>query len=91
MVDAGFVAAELESMRQELARPSEAVHAGAASPEAVSVAGIPPLDDLLRELEEKWAGASETAEELVKAHPIVALAAAFIVGMAVGRLMGKQP
>jgi ElaB/YqjD/DUF883 family membrane-anchored ribosome-binding protein len=85
------IAAELGAMRDELAQAG-AAHTGETTPPA-DPAALPTcraeLQSLIHELETKWGEASENAEELVKSHPVAALASAFLVGMALGRLMGR--
>lgn len=92
MADTESVQTELASMRQELARAESddpAVKGKLeAPPPCVSFA--PELDSFLHEMQAKWSEASDNAEELVKAHPVAALAAAFLVGIALGRLTGRS-
>ena len=78
-------------MRQELARAEgPAVGKGEGSSDAPPGVSLgPELESFLHDLQEKWGDASENAEALVKTHPIAALAGAFLVGIAVGRLIGR--
>ena len=83
---------ELGSMREELSRNSGVEGHGMSKPSeaaAQSYCGV-ELESLLQELQAKLGDASEGAEELVKAHPVAALASAFLAGLAIGRLMGRR-
>ena len=90
MGDAGSFQGELASMRQQLARTEAAGTEQETSERLPNVSVGPELENLLHELQAKWGDASENAEALVKAHPIAALAAALLLGIALGRLMGKH-
>jgi ElaB/YqjD/DUF883 family membrane-anchored ribosome-binding protein len=44
----------------------------------------------LRDLERKLSEAAEDAEHIVVAHPLVAVAAAFLLGLMIGRMGGRS-
>jgi hypothetical protein len=46
-------------------------------------------DRIFAELESGLTKAGEEAEELVAAHPLAAVAAAFLLGLVVGRILGR--
>ena len=46
-------------------------------------------DRIFAELESGLAKAGEEAEELVAAHPLAAVAAAFLLGLVAGRILGR--
>ena len=76
---------ELESLRASLT-------AGPApeSTKAVVQAGAPPeIEVMLGELRDAIAEAAEDAEKAVAAHPALALGAAFVLGLMIGRVSGR--
>ena len=80
------VKSELGDLQAELKRTTEAEKPVAATEEA------PPQSEaetLLHELESSLGKAGEEAEELVKHHPLAALAAAFLLGLLAGRMLGR--
>jgi ElaB/YqjD/DUF883 family membrane-anchored ribosome-binding protein len=76
--------AELDELHAELAAP--AASAGAADPSHHA----PDLGAMLHELSRKLADAAEDAEDIVMAHPLTAVGAAFLIGFAVARLTGRR-
>ena len=46
------------------------------------------LERILRELQTQLAGAEEETEAVLAEHPFAAVAAAFLLGVAAGRMMG---
>jgi ElaB/YqjD/DUF883 family membrane-anchored ribosome-binding protein len=74
---------ELSALQQELGGRTAASQEDAASQENRT-----ELDRALEELHRALAGAAAEAEEMVAEHPMASLAAAFCVGMIVGRLSG---
>jgi hypothetical protein len=51
--------------------------------------GLNQLDDLLRRLGDSAAGPLEEADETVASHPLLSVGAAFLLGVAIGRLTKK--
>ena len=79
------VKSELGDLQAELNRTAQ-VEAAAAEAET------PPqgeVETLLRELESCLGKAGEEAEELVTRHPLAAVAAAFLLGILAGRMVGR--
>jgi len=77
---------ELQGLRSEIGAsnsnaPAE-VHAVAAA--------HGEIEKLLRDLEEGLKGAADEAGELVGEHPLAAVASAFLLGLVVGRILGKS-
>jgi len=76
---------ELESLRAALVAPP------AAEP-AKAVATAEPaaeIEAMLAELRDAIANAADDAEKAVAAHPALALGAAFLLGLMVGRVSGR--
>jgi hypothetical protein len=81
--------AELHQLAAELARPADARrsasdHAAEAGEESYDI------EALLRELQGKLSEAASDAEEVVLAHPLAAVASAFLLGLVLGRTMGRR-
>ena len=79
------VKTELGDLQAELSRTAGAEKASAE-------AEAPPhseAETLLRELESSLGKAGEEAEELVTRHPLAAVAAAFLLGLLAGRMLGR--
>jgi ElaB/YqjD/DUF883 family membrane-anchored ribosome-binding protein len=77
------VRAELGDLQSQL-KHAEAPKANHAEP--------PPrheTDRIFAELESGLTKAGEEAEELVAAHPLAAVAAAFLLGLVAGRILGR--
>jgi hypothetical protein len=82
---------ELGTMRDELSRNGGVDGQATSKPaEAVAATGCVELESLLKEFQARLGDVSEGAEELVKSHPVAALASAFLAGLAVGRLTGRR-
>jgi hypothetical protein len=84
--------AELDELAAELARPT-AGRPQAADPPAAS--GDRPdraqdIENLVRELRGKLTEAADDAEQLVTAHPFAAVASALLLGIVIGRMMGRR-
>jgi len=80
---------ELEILRDDLRRCTEAAASalkdGAADASHTAAA---EFERLLEDIGAHLAQAESQAEDFVGAHPIAAVASAFLAGIAVGRLMG---
>jgi hypothetical protein len=75
---------ELESLRASLVPvpvPASAVPARAEP--------APELEAMLKDLRDTIADASEDAEKAIAAHPGLAVGAAFLLGLIVGRVSGR--
>jgi ElaB/YqjD/DUF883 family membrane-anchored ribosome-binding protein len=84
--------AELNELATELARPA-AGRRQADDPLAAS--GDPSdraleIEKLIRELRGKLTEAADDAEYLVTAHPFAAVASALLLGIVIGRMMGRR-
>ncbi len=77
------VRAELGELHSELKQSGEAA-ADRAEPSSQTGA-----DQIFADLQTGLAKASEEAEELVVAHPLAAVAAAFLLGLLAGRILGR--
>jgi len=84
-----FVQDELQALRDSLASGSAAPHSKAASSDSAS-AETPhsEFDRALNELKQCFTDVAEEAEELVGEHPVASLAAAFVLGLVIGRITG---
>ncbi len=92
--------AELDKLRAELAAPGPAggprareakTHTPEAGPHRAA-AEPNPIHDLaamLHEVQDKLADAAEDMEDIVITHPLAAVAAAFLLGLVVGRIVGR--
>lgn len=80
---------ELKTLRDSLASGNAAPQSGASSSDRAS-ADTPDseIDRALNELKQCFADVAEEAEELVGEHPIASLAAAFVLGLVIGRISG---
>lgn len=81
------ITAELASLRAELQQAADEPHLKAAA-EAVSEAGA-ELEEKLAELRDLLADAGDETREIVAGHPLAAVAAAFLLGVVVGRMTGR--
>lgn len=75
---------ELDMLHAELGARSASAQSADTSPKEART----ELDDALDELQRALTSAAAEAEEMVTEHPMASLAAAFCVGMIVGRLSG---
>ncbi|MBZ0147603.1 MAG: hypothetical protein K8F62_08700 [Pseudorhodoplanes sp.] len=76
-------------MKGEIKRPESNVDMETAAP--TETAGAEPVDSseierVVRELQSRLTEATEAAEDTIAAHPLTSIAAAFLLGIAVGRL-----
>jgi ElaB/YqjD/DUF883 family membrane-anchored ribosome-binding protein len=83
--------AELHALAAELAQPG----AGRALPAdddhaKPSGEGSADLEKLIGELQGKLSDAANDAEEIITAHPLAAVASALLLGIVIGRLMGRR-
>jgi len=86
------------SRKQTLRAELDELHAGLVQPASgqahISKDDIPDwVKDLNKtglELQAKFAEVAEDAEDIVSAHPLVAVATAFLLGVVVGRMMGRS-
>jgi hypothetical protein len=81
--------AELNELATELARPQR----HQAVPPIAS--GDPPdraleIEKLIHELQGKLGDAADDAEQLVTTHPLAAVASALLLGIVIGRMMGRR-
>jgi hypothetical protein len=78
--------AELDALAAGLARPdpTDPPHPDHGRPDR---GGTEPheFDAILRDLEIRLAAAAEDAEHIVASHPLASLAAAFLLGLVIGR------
>jgi hypothetical protein len=85
--------AELRELATELARPA----GGPRTTGTVDPAGDQPesegvldVEKLVPELQSKLCEAADDVEEIVRAHPLAAVASALLLGIIVGRMMGRR-
>jgi ElaB/YqjD/DUF883 family membrane-anchored ribosome-binding protein len=86
-------AAELRALHDTLRAAS--AREGAAVPRALAAApaDVEPAKEeselitVLRELKDGLVAAADNADEIIVAHPVASVGAAFLLGLAVGRLM----
>ena len=82
--------AKKKSVRAELGDlQSQLKHAGAKEADHAEPHPRREADRIFAELESGLAKAGEEAEELVAAHPLAAIAAAFLLGLVAGRILGR--
>ena len=82
------VLSELQALRSNIAAASDSsAHVEASSPDTQSKHS-PDIERLIRELHRHLTDAADRAEEIVIEHPFVSVAAAFLLGVAVGRTLG---
>jgi hypothetical protein len=81
--------AELTELATELARPQrhQAVPPTASGDRPDRALEI---EKLIRELQGKLADAADDAEQLVTTHPFAAVASALLLGIVIGRMMGRR-
>lgn len=87
---------ELSALRAELRRAPEPESRKGSSqadaPRTDDAGEVPPsaaLEEQLNELGRVLSEYSDSAEEIVAKHPLVAVGAAFVIGIAIGRLLGR--
>lgn len=86
------VQSELEALRAELRRSQADASppAAEAGPTPASEGAAPDFEPILRELQAEFESASRAARDLVATHPLAAAAAAFVLGVALGRALGGR-
>jgi hypothetical protein len=85
--------AELHELATELAQPATAPRAtGTVNPDADQPGPGAAFDaeKLIRELQGKLSEAADEVEDIVRAHPLAAVASALLLGILVGRMMGRR-
>jgi len=65
--------------------PSQSAQSSRAT-ETKECSGLDRLDDLLQQLEDTIAGPLQEAEGSIASHPLSSIGAAFLLGLAIGRL-----
>jgi ElaB/YqjD/DUF883 family membrane-anchored ribosome-binding protein len=94
-----IVSRELKSLQDELLVSEKERAAAAAAPATAAAAGSPPtaqpvedpeLRDQLRELANEVTSFFGDAEKTISAHPAQSVAGALLVGILIGRLMGRR-
>lgn len=82
---------ELESLRRELAQAPVVAEAKAAAANAVKEASgaRSEIEKVLSDLQERMSGAADEAEEMIAAHPLASVAAAFLLGVLVANFMSR--
>jgi|ERR1700678_2727571 hypothetical protein len=85
--------AELNALAAGLVRPA----AGRSNDDTAAASGHHPdpnrgleIEALIRELQSKLSDAADATEEIVSVHPLVAVASAFMLGIVIGRMMGRR-
>jgi ElaB/YqjD/DUF883 family membrane-anchored ribosome-binding protein len=86
--------AELDELAADLARPAAGRRGDA---DVAAASGHKPdldraleIEPLLRELQSKLTDAADDAEAILTAHPLVAVASAFLLGIVIGCMMGRR-
>jgi len=84
--------AELRELAAELARPAAGRSHGS---DPATGSGDRPetaleIEKLIGELQGQLADAAEDAEEIVTAHPLAAVATALLLGIVIGRMVGRR-
>jgi len=78
--------AELDELHADLARLSAAE---GDAPSTDKPDWVEDVDKVAREWHAKLAEASEDVEDVVRAHPLAAISAALLLGIIIGRVMGR--
>jgi ElaB/YqjD/DUF883 family membrane-anchored ribosome-binding protein len=96
MTGRGDLQRELEALRRELRQVPRVAEEEVASGAATQAAAAPPPNDMrgeiervLRDLQERLGDATDEAEDLVAAHPLASVAAAFLLGVLVANFMSR--
>jgi ElaB/YqjD/DUF883 family membrane-anchored ribosome-binding protein len=80
---------ELQALRDSLASGDAAPQSnGSSSDSAPAATPESEIDRALNELKQCFADVAEEAEELIDERPVASLAAAFVLGLVIGRLSG---
>jgi len=85
--------AELRELATELARPAaepRTTGTANASGDRPGAEGVLDAEKLLRELQSKMSEAADDVEDVVRAHPLAAVASALLLGIVIGRMMGRR-
>jgi|ERR1700704_4683839 hypothetical protein len=84
--------AELDELAAELAllNRRHAADTAAATGHRPVPEGDLEIERLIRELQHKLSDAADDVEEIVTAHPVAVVASAFLLGIAIGRMMGRR-
>jgi ElaB/YqjD/DUF883 family membrane-anchored ribosome-binding protein len=83
---------ELETLREDLRRCGDAAAATLKSTATeASQSAAAEFERLLSEIKDYLAETESKTEDFIAAHPVAAIASAFIAGVVVGRSMGRQP
>ncbi len=82
--------AELAALKAELGRHTPAsVKEAVAAGELAVAAEMKELEPMLHELRDALTEASEETREAIAGHPLMAVGAAFLLGIIVGRISGR--
>ena len=81
--------AELNELATELARPRRHQAVPPTAPGDQPDRAL-EIEELIRELQGKLADAADDGEQLVTAHPFAAVASALLLGIVIGRMMGRR-
>ena len=85
--------AELRELASELARPAaqpRTTGAANASGDQANAEAALDVEKLLRELQSKLSEAADDVEHVVRVHPLAAVASALLLGIVIGRIMGRR-
>ena len=83
--DGDDLQSELEALRRELRQIPVMEEADAAAPSDARA----EIEKVLHDLKDRLGEATEEAEDIVAAHPLASVAAAFLLGMLVANLMSR--
>jgi ElaB/YqjD/DUF883 family membrane-anchored ribosome-binding protein len=82
--------AELHALAAELAQPGAGRAPSAHDHPKPAGEGSADLEKLIGELQGKLSDAANDAEDIITAHPLAAVASALLLGIVIGRLMGRR-
>ena len=83
--------AELNELAAELAQLATGPRGGGADARSQTQSdGLREAERIIGELQSKLSEAASDAEEVVTAHPLAAVASAFLLGLLLGRMMGRR-
>ncbi|WP_112662641.1 hypothetical protein [Microvirga flavescens] len=82
--------ADLRKAREPKRRRAPAPQAKEPDPVATDTSATAELQKQLKDLEEVLSEYAESAEDIIAKHPLVAVGAAFVLGIAIGRLFGRD-
>lgn len=90
MTDHGKLHAELDALKSEIKR-SESNGDSVLSESPCAESSVhPEVERVLQELQLRLAEVTEGAEDTIAAHPLASVGAAFLLGIAVGRLIRRM-